>query len=258
MRKFISFLILISLFIGESHAVSFMKPPSLNIQMKRQEWVNKVARVIERKIANQMKLIELQARKKSAQWWNTGINSTKYVPPDGSPNYTNSNPNNIANIDMSRIRSAWFGWYNGYRSSLNLGDYGYDSRLDSTAHDWNISFSAGKWQNHHRRNSTDSYYDFPVIDNWFLARGINPKVINRSKHTENVGYGYYNCSSNDCTDKLITSIRSTFDFFMSEKGKPYDAHYRSIINPHFTKMGFDIIVVPSEGRYYITVHYITE
>lgn len=45
---------------------------------------------------------------------------------------------------------------------------------------------------------------------------------------------------------------------MSEKGKSYDAHYRSIVQPHFTKIGLDIIVVPGERRYYMTIHYITE
>jgi hypothetical protein len=97
-----------------------------------------------------------------------------------------------------------------------------------------------------------------VIDSWFIARGVNPKIVSRAKHTENVGYGYYSCSQSDCTDTLIASIRSTYDFFMSEKGKAYDAHYRSIVQPNFSKIGLDVIVVPSERRYYLTVHYITE
>ena len=57
---------------------------------------------------------------------------------------------------------------------------------------------------------------------------------------------------------MIRSIRTTFDFFMSEKGKAYDAHYRSIVQPNFSRIGLDIIVVPTEKRYYMTVHYITE
>jgi hypothetical protein len=82
--------------------------------------------------------------------------------------------------------------------------------------------------------------------------------MNRSKHTENVGYGYYHCTDSDCTSELIASIRTTWNFFMSEKGKSYDAHYRSIINPYFTKVGMDIIIVPGEKRYYLTMHFITE
>jgi hypothetical protein len=161
-------------------------------------------------------------------------------------------------VDMAQIRSTWASWYNAVRQWEWLGVYNYDSRLDSTAYDWNIEFARWFGQNHHRRNPSDSYYSFPTIDQWFIDRGINPKVINRSKHTENVGYGYYNCNSGDCTNSMIQSIRSTFDFFMSEKWKSYDAHYRSIVNPYFTKMGLSIIVVPSEKKYYLTVHYITE
>ncbi len=172
-----------------------------------------------------------------------------------------SQPTNLptpANVDMSRVRSTWVGWYNSVRQWAWLGSYGYDTRLDVTAYDWNIEFAKEKWQNHHRRNTWDSYYSFSTIDQWFINRGINPKVINRAKHTENVWYGYYSCNSSDCTDALIRSIRSTFDFFMSEKGKSYDAHYRSIVQPYFTKIWLSVVVVPGEQRYYLTVHYITE
>ncbi len=251
-------ILLISLFVffllENTHALT-MKPPSLLVQMSRQERVNRDARIFEMKMNNQMKLRELRARNK---WEKATTAPQKLVQSYKWGEFSSSNQTNISNVDMSKVRNAWFSWYNDYRSTLNLWKYNHDPRLDKTAHDWNIIFSAEKWQNHHRRSAGDSYYDFPVIDTWFIDRGINPIVINRSKHTENVGYGYYSCSSSDCTDELITSIRSTFNFFMSEKGRSYDAHYRSIINPYFTKMGFDIIIVPSEKRYYITVHFITE
>jgi hypothetical protein len=159
---------------------------------------------------------------------------------------------------MSRVRSAWIGWYNSTRTSLWLTPYIYDSRLDSTAHDWNIVFAWGKWQNHHRRSPSDAYYDFPKIDNWFAQRWVDPDIVSGAKHTENVGYGYYNCNSGDCTDELIDAIRSTYNFYMSERGKSYDVHYRSIVQPNFSKIGLDIIVMPSEKRYYLTVHYITK
>lgn len=97
-----------------------------------------------------------------------------------------------------------------------------------------------------------------MIDSWFKARGIDPVVINHAKHVENVGYGYYSCSQSDCTDALIKSIESTYRFFMSERGKSYDAHYRSIIQSNFSRIGLDIITVPEDHRYYITIHYITE
>ena len=178
--------------------------------------------------------------------------------PSPIPVYPSANITPIANVDMNRVRSTWLSWYNGTRSSLGLAPYSYDGRLDVTAHDWNVEFATGNGQNHHRRHSSDSYYDFGAIDSWFKARGIDPIVINHAKHVENVGYGYYSCSQSDCTDTLINSIESTYNFFMSEKGKSYDAHYRSIIQPYFSRIGLDIIVVPSEHRYYMTIHYITQ
>jgi hypothetical protein len=231
--------------------------------MKKQEAINKENTVFERKYANKMRLAELRAqkwvpyKKIISNTTSTSI-STPIVHITSATTSSSSYQSSVTNVDMSRVRDTWFSWYNTTRSNLGLGSYTHDPRLDSTSHDWNIEFAKGKWQNHHRRNPNDSYYNFPVIDAWFTARGISPRVINRSKNTENVWYGYYSCSQSDCTDELISSIRSTFDFFMSEKGKSYDAHYRSIVNPYFTKMGFDIVVVPSEKRYYITVHYITE
>ncbi len=165
---------------------------------------------------------------------------------------------NVAWVDMNRVRSTWLTWYNGTRADLGLSPYSFDARLDTSAHAWNIKFAEGKWLNHHRRSSTDSYYNYNIITEWFRNQGVVGKVVGWATTTENVGYGYYNCNSSDCTDELISSIRTTYDFFMSEKWKSYDPHYRSIVQPNFTEIGLDIIVVPSDRRYYVTVHYITE
>ncbi len=249
---------------------SVVLKPSLTTQMQYQSTLDRSNAILDKKRANQKRLTEIRVQR-WVKIQNTKISSIAIVnlPKISasplsqasivkSPVIQLSNTQDLPWVDISRVRDAWFGWYNDYRTSLGLGSYSHDSRLDATAHDWNVVFAEGKGQNHHTRNPWDGYYNFSVIDRWFIDRGIEPKVINRSKHTENVGYGYYSCSADDCTDKLISSIRSTFDFFMSEKGKSYDAHYRSIVQPYFTKMGFDIIVVPSEKRYYITIHYITE
>ncbi len=263
MKIYIILLILItSISWSEVFALTPLRP-SLTLQMQKQDMINKENKTLERKYANTMRLAELRAEKSAKSGKpltnSPAIGTNKPIIHISSPTISPSSYQpSVQNVDMGRIRDAWFSWYNNTRSDLGLGNYSYDPRLDVTAHDWNIEFARWKGQNHHRRNPSDSYYNFPIIDAWFTARGISPIVINRSKNTENVGYGYYACASSDCTESLITSVRSTFDFFMSEKGKSYDAHYRSIVNPYFTKMGFDIIVVPSEKRYYITVHYITQ
>lgn len=259
------FKIYISLFIScfivaSAHAADLR--PSLGTQMQYQTKLDKKntaqSQAKERRALQEQK--KQKNNTKAPKTENKSLAPSLRIPPVPQiyPSVATSMPSQISWVDMDRVRSSWVGWYNDTRWALGLKWYTYDARLDTTAHDWNTVFAGWRWQNHHRRSPNDNYYDFPVIDAWFLARGINPRVINRSKHTENVGYGSYSCSSGDCTDSLIHSIRSTFDFFMSEKGKSYDAHYRSIVNPYFTKIGLDIIIVPNESRYYLTVHYITE
>lgn len=266
---------------------TILPQPSLMTQMKKQEIINKQNTIVSKLREKAQKKQEAKDRltalknerltKKNSSvnpvttpsistLQTPGITLSIDRPPKIAPIQIPTQPTvtqntNIptpSNVNIETVRSTWVNWYNTVRKSEWLGAYSYDTRLDATSYDWNIQFAKWKWLNHHRRNPSDSYYDFPVIDSWFMARGIDPKVINRSKHTENVWYGYYSCNSGDCTSALISSIRSTFDFFMSEKGKSYDAHYRSIVNPYFTKIGLSIIVVPEEKRYYLTVHYITE
>jgi hypothetical protein len=245
---------------------------SLTTQIGINEKLQKEALIFEKKISNQHRLAEIRRKNASkkpvfaSKITSTPTTSQKVIVPIQNfpreklitSSYISPTQASIPWVDIVRVREAWFDWYNDYRSSLGLGKLSYDPRLDVTAHDWNIVFSASKWQNHHRRNPWDAYYDFPVIDRWFTARGVNPKVINRAKHTENDGYGYYRCSESDCTDEMIASIRTTWNYFMSEKWKSYDAHYRTIIQPHFTKMGLDIMTVPWDNRYYIVIHFITE
>lgn len=277
MKKHIAYIIILFFIWSQSIYATWILKPNLLQQMKYQEKVLAQNKIQEKKYANMMRLAEIRKKKEIALWTkliqrkNTGTpktqvnNSTSVV---SSPKILSSIQNEsqiIQNIptstiewvDMTKVYSSWFSWYNSYRTSLWLSSYNHNTTLDSTSSDWNKVFANGKWLNHHTRNTGDGYYNFSKIDAWFRERWVNPTPISWAKHTENVWYGYYSCNQGDCSDELIESIRSTFDFFMSEKGKSYDAHYRSIINPYFTQMWLDIIVVPSEKRYYITIHYAT-
>ncbi|MDR0369264.1 MAG: hypothetical protein LBH96_01685 [Candidatus Peribacteria bacterium] len=69
-----------------------------------------------------------------------------------------------------------------------------------------------------------------------------------------MGWGYYKCSSNDCTDTLIKQLKTTWDFFMSEK-KSNGSHYRAITTSHFTQMGIGVSIDSSTNRYYMVIHY---
>lgn len=269
MKKLSSFLIfIVSLHNIPLFATSLI--PSLDLQMKRQERINIENRAFEKKQLNSSKLTALKRLRQTKIYASSSVASRtfEHIQKPTAPirtefPYSNVNLSYSVNteipwVDMDRVRSTWNSWYTDVRANLGLSGYTYDKRLDRTASDWNEVFAAGNWLNHHRRSPTDSYYNYSKITDWFRARGVVGKLIGGATTTENVGYGYYRCSSSDCTDTLISSIRSTFDFFMSEKWKSYDAHYRSIVQPHFTKIGLAISVIPSENRYYMTIHYITE
>lgn len=278
MKKLSSILVasvvtLITLPVSTSTAVSLK--PSLAVQMQKQEAINKTAANIQRlqslREASAQRLALTQSKTTQATLSLVSaapkpIVTTSTPPPTmelrQSPNTsipvaTMTSAPSPAGVDMARVRQAWMGWYNDVRRSDRLSIYSYDSRLEATAYDWNQVFATSRGSVLHERRPGDGYYNFAVIDQWFKDRGINPPVKNRSKHVENLGYGSYRCTSGDCTDALITSIRSTFDFFMREKSYGW-AHYKSIVNPNFSKIGLNIITVPSESRYYITIHYITE
>jgi len=159
-----------------------------------------------------------------------------------------------ASIDMGRVRAAWLDWYNEYRATLDLAPYASDSALDRTASNWSF-FSVKRGTIDHKRAWKSAYYDYKGIESWFSNRGVTFKNVRGKTFTENIGWGVYSCAEDDCTDELISSIRSTFDFFMSEKGKAYRSHYNTIVSPDFTKMGMGIGVDAASKRYYLTAHF---
>lgn len=175
-------------------------------------------------------------------------------------NYCQSSPEDLPeNINMTKVRETWLKWYNDARAAENLPAYTYNSQLDRTAIIWS-EYSEDKGNITHTRPGSTAYYDYQGIMQWFKNQGVTFRSVNGSTYVENIGWDYYNCpaSNEDCTDQLIKSIRNTFNFFMSEKGKAYTAHYDSIIHPNFKQIGLGISVDPARKKYYLTVHYATE
>lgn len=168
---------------------------------------------------------------------------------------------NLGTIDMRTVENAWLSWNNGLRSELGLAPYSIHDALNATAQEWS-EFSKNRGYITHGRPGDGcvgaknySCYNFKVIDQWFQDRGVNPKVIARSKHTENVGIGAFRCQSGDCTQAAINAIKKTYNFFHSEKS--YNGvHYRSMVSPHFRHIGVGLD--HHNGTYYLTVHYATE
>lgn len=162
-----------------------------------------------------------------------------------------------ASVDMGRVRATWLGWYNEYRTGLDLAPYTADQTLERTASNWSY-YAVKRGTIDHRRAWQAPYYDYKGIESWFSNFGVTFKNVKGITFTENIGWGPYSCSQDDCTDELIAAARTTFDFFMSEKGLSYRPHYNAIVSPAFTAMGMGIGIDPVSRRYYLTVHFAAE
>lgn len=163
----------------------------------------------------------------------------------------------LPRVNISRIRDAWLEWNNELRASLNLRPYALDDTLNITAGNWSL-YAQKRGFIDHRRSSADLYYDYSAIEQWFRNFGVTFTNVHSKTFTENIGWGVYQCKRTDCTRQLIKAMRSTFDFYLSEKGKKSGAHYNSLTNPDFTVIGLGVALDASKKRYYITVHYGTK
>jgi uncharacterized protein YkwD len=163
------------------------------------------------------------------------------------------------NIDMSRVRAAWLDWNNGLRSKAGLAAYEMEPQLSWSAQNWSDRAKRLGVLNHKRDGQT-AYYDYWKILAWFKNLGLEFKTMGGVTMTENIGWGYYKCPADgsDCTDAINSAVRTTFDFFLSEKGKAYDVHYRSLMHPSFKQIGFGLALDRQLKKYYLTIHYGTE
>lgn len=157
----------------------------------------------------------------------------------------------IPNVDMSEVRKAWLDWHNAARAAKWLPALQWDTALEGTAHNWS-TYLASINASTHKRKSTDGYYNYNSIQEWFAEQGVYFLDGPGSSFTENIAYQYYSCSKSDCTQDMINAIKKGFDFFMSEASRN-GPHYRGVMSQYFTHMGAGIAIVGK--RYYIVTHY---
>ncbi len=162
----------------------------------------------------------------------------------------------IPHVNMEKVRTAWLQWNNRLRRRLQLEPYRLDEALNATAMEWS-SLAASQGSIDHKRTFESSYYDYPEIEQWFRDQGVEFSNVEHTTFTENIGWGRYGCTSNDCTRAVIAATRSTQRFFLAERGKAYQPHYASLMNPHFTKIGVGVALDETNHKYYITIHYAT-
>ena len=179
------------------------------------------------------------------EWWS---DSNLYFPVSYSIDWVN----------MDDVKAEWLKWYNDLRASQGLHAYKWNAQLDATAQEWAYSLSVRNasiqgWDSpqggtHWRESADEGYYNSTVINGWFSDRGVNQSV------TENVWYWGYSCSSTNCTDKMIDSVRGTYTFFESEKDWN-GPHWRSMVSEYYDEVWFGLVVEPWKNKYWLVVHY---
>lgn len=160
----------------------------------------------------------------------------------------------IAGVDLSEVRRVWLEWTNAERKAAGLMPLSENPQLNRTAAIWSKT-SRDRGEMSHKRDGQTSYYDYPLITKWFAGLGLTFRNVNRMTYSESIGYGPYSCDAADCTQQLISALRTTFDFYMKEKGKSSRPHYNAIVNSRFRLQGMGVAVDPASKRYYVTTHY---
>ncbi len=91
--------------------------------------------------------------------------------------------------------------------------------------------------------------------NWVICKNIK-----RATFSESIAWNEFYCNKKDCTNEVKKAIKRSFDFFVWEKGKAYDLHYKAIVHPYFETMWLWLSIKDKwKNRYriYLTNHYCT-
>lgn len=178
------------------------------------------------------------------------LGKTRAIKPSG-----NSSSLVVDGVEAEKIRTAFLDWHQQERNLLALPAYRYHSELEKSAQARaNQLRDEGRTTHTHTRAPDTRYYHVESIKNWFDTQDIN--FVNDS-FSESVGWGYYACKSSSCTQELIKSLASSWEFFMSEKGRG-GPHYKAIANKSFVQFGVGVAIDPAKKRYYLVIHYGTE
>lgn len=165
--------------------------------------------------------------------------------------------NYIPKVDFAKVQQARLDRHNKERTSLGKTGYTINAKLNTTGKDWAEHLASLNYSTH-KRKSTDGYYNYSSIKDWFWTYKISfPKEKKwAANFTENIAYQYYTCNKDDCTQDLINALKKGFAFFMSEKSKKWKPHYNAIISPYFTQIGMGIGFVGK--KYFVVTHYVTK
>lgn len=178
--------------------------------------------------------------------------------------------NSVLKVDFAKVKQAWIGWQNEVRWELWLSNYHYDNwKLQDTAQEWaEVLMSRSDntdFNNVHKRDLSDSYYDYNKIANWFKDRWVVCKNVDRYTFSESVGWTSYYCpaESQDCTYEFIEWLRKSFDRYMEERDRTENSrpHYNAIVSKNFKRLWMWLAVQEkwkNSYEVYIATHYCTE
>ncbi len=164
------------------------------------------------------------------------------------------------NFNFEIVNNYWLGLINSERNNVWREAYVLEEKLNISSSNW-AKESKNKWYIDHKRNKKDSYYNYKKIESWMKDNWVVCNKKSGKTFTESIWYWYFSCTDFDCTENLKNAINGTFKFFMSEKWKKYDPHYRAIVSKYFTQMWVWIELEQTwknSYKYYLVNHYCTE
>jgi uncharacterized protein YkwD len=160
-------------------------------------------------------------------------------------------------IDILVLQDTWLTRVNQVRKERGRSSIKLSQPLHVTAAERSEAMKR-KGVADHRRFTNSSYYNYGQLVAWFDDRWITFVNNQRATFTENIGYWRLTCKQWDCTQAAIKTMRTVFDYFISEEWTANDAHRRTIIHPSFEIMGLWIAIDENKKRLYVTQHYGTQ
>ncbi len=162
-------------------------------------------------------------------------------------------------INVTYLQKSRLEWVNEVRArpDLDRNPLELQPALHKTAAQW-AQVMRNRGNASHERTEGDGYYNYPKIEQWFTDKWVRFQYIKQSTFTENIGYAWFDCDEDDCTDVAVESMRRIFEFFIDEEGMAYDAHWETTIHPYYKEVGIGISVDEENNWIYMAAHYATQ
>jgi len=157
----------------------------------------------------------------------------------------------LPNVNMDTLRESRLSRHNQARANLWKPAFTRNTKLEKTAYNRATHFVKIGTRTH-KRKSTDGFYNYNSIKNWFANQWVCFDESKWTAFSENIAFEFTNCDKSDCTQEVLGVMKKWFDFFMSEASRNW-SHYRAIIHPNFTEIW--LWIWKDWNKYYLVTHY---